>query len=398
MSKLGLFLLVAAGCTSSAKGATGLHWAITSNDGKQWLDKGVVTVAPTQKPDMVSLIDLSTNPPRMAFEIAVPGSVQGPPLSVAITPDETLALVTSAMKLDPADPTKLTPDNRISVIDLTSSPPKIVSTVTTNEKSQPSGIAISRDGKLALVANRNEGTVSVLTIAGQTVTVVGNVAVADVTKLPVPDQKITASVAITPDGKQAIATNDGDHRMTLLKIDSSTTPPTVTKVRDFYAGLRPYAVDMAQSGAFAVVGNVGYAVGDMDTLSLIDMEGPLPPHVVDTVPVGLTPEGAKVAPDGSYAVAVLQNGTNKASDFPFYGTEGKLVLVTIANKRMTRAAEIPIGRWCQGAAFSADSKTILVGCMVEEEVQTFSWDGSKLTKTGAIKTQSGPAAIRTAER
>jgi len=46
------------------------------------------------------------------------GSVVGPPLSVAITPDESLALVASSSKLDPADPTKLVPDDRITVIDL----------------------------------------------------------------------------------------------------------------------------------------------------------------------------------------------------------------------------------------------------------------------------------------
>ena len=42
----------------------------------------------------------------------VPGSVVGPPLSVAITPDESLALVASSSKIDPADPTKLVPDDR----------------------------------------------------------------------------------------------------------------------------------------------------------------------------------------------------------------------------------------------------------------------------------------------
>jgi len=315
---------------------------------------------------------------------------------VAITPDETLALVTAPMKIDPMDATKVTQDNRISVVDLTSSPPKIVSTVVGG--SQPSGISISRDGKLALVANRNEGTVTVLTIAGQTVTNVATVPVADFTKMPVPDQKATAMVVITPDGTQAISTNDGDSRMTLLKIDSGTTPPTVTKVRDFWAGVRPYSIDVASTGKFAFVGNNGNAQGDVDTVSLIDLEGPQPPHVVDTVSVGLTPEGVKIAPDATYAVAVLENGTNKNTDFPFYGTEGKLALVKIDGKKLTKVAEAAIGRWCQGAAFSSDSKTILVGCMVEEEVQTFSWDGSKLTKTGAIKVNGGPAAIRTAER
>ena len=53
--------------------------------------------------------DLSAPAPKVVAEIPVPTSVVGPPLSVAITPDESLALVTSAMQIDPADKTKQIP-------------------------------------------------------------------------------------------------------------------------------------------------------------------------------------------------------------------------------------------------------------------------------------------------
>ena len=43
---------------------------------------------------------------KVVAEIPVPTSVVGPPFSVAITPDESLALVTSAMQIDPADSTR----------------------------------------------------------------------------------------------------------------------------------------------------------------------------------------------------------------------------------------------------------------------------------------------------
>jgi DNA-binding beta-propeller fold protein YncE len=382
--------------TSAAKGTGSPRWVITSNDNKQFLDKGVLSVLPAGKvkSDTASLIDLNASPPKLVAEIEVPGSVQGPPLSAAITPDETLALIPAPMKMNPADPTKVVPDNRISVVDLTAMPPKIISTVTLpGGTEQPSGISISRDGKLALVANRNDGSIDVLSIAGRTVTFVSKVSVADLTKTP-PDQKLTAMVSISPDGKLALATNDGDHRITLLKIDGTT----VTRVKDFYAGIRPYSVDIASNGKFAVVGNVGYAQGDMDTMSLIDLETPPQPRTVDTVSVGLTPEGVKVAPDSSYAVAILQNGTNKAETFPFYSTKGRLVAVKIEGKTLKKASEVDIGRWCQGAVFSADSKQVLVGCMVEQDVEVFEWNGSALKDTGTrIKLNGGPAAIRTAE-
>jgi DNA-binding beta-propeller fold protein YncE len=378
------------GAGGAAAAAGAVRWAISTNDNKNYLENGVVKVAASPAPDTISLIDLSVSPPRLSAELDVPGSVQGPPTSVAITPDESLALVTSPMKLDPADPTKLIADDRISVVDLKSTPPRLLATVQGGK--QPSGISISRDGKLALVANRAEGSVSVLTIEGQTVTVVGKVTLSDPAK---PDQKPqTAHVAISPDGKLALVTNDADHRLTLLAINGTT----VTVTRDFYAGLKPYALDIAPNGKFAVVGNLGFGLGDLDTVSLIDLETQ-PPRVVDTVTVGISTEGVKVSPDSTAAVAVVQNGSNKAPEFPYRSANSKLVMLKIEGKTLKKAAEALIGGWAQGATFSSDGRQILAGVMVEKRVEVFQWNGTALTDTGArIPLRGGSAAIRTADR
>jgi DNA-binding beta-propeller fold protein YncE len=373
------------------------RWAITSNDNKQFLDKGgALQVLPAAqiKPDTASLIDLTVSPPKVVAEFEAPGSVNGPPVSAAITPDDTLALIPAPMKLNPADNTKAIQDNRISVVDLTVTPPKVISVVTLpGGAEQPSGISISRDGKLALVANRNDGSIDVLSIAGKKVTFVSKVAVSDPTTTP-PQSKSTASVAISPDGKLAITTNDGDHRMTLLKIDGTT----VTKVKDFFAGIKPYGLDIASNGKFAITGNNGYARGDIDTMSLIDLETPPEPRTVDTVAIGLTPEGVKIAPDSTYAVAIMQNGSNKGETFPFHSNKGKLVAVKIDGKTLKKVSEVEIGAWPQGAVFTADSKQILVGSMVEKDIEVIAWDGNSLKDTGTrIKLNGGPAAIRTAE-
>jgi hypothetical protein len=53
----------------------------------------------------------------------------------------------------------------------------------------------------------------------------------------------------------------------------------------------------------------------------------------------------------------------------------------------------------QGVAFSADSRVILVGNMVERNVQVLRWDGSSLTDRGErIRVSGGSAALRTADR
>jgi hypothetical protein len=93
--------------------------AVSVNDGKIKLVDGKIEVRKTPQPDTVAIIDMRANPPKILAQIDVPGSVVGPPLSVAVSPKEDIALVTSARRIDPSDPTRQIPDDRVSVIDLT---------------------------------------------------------------------------------------------------------------------------------------------------------------------------------------------------------------------------------------------------------------------------------------
>ena len=359
--------------------------AVSSNDNKVRLENGVNKVVPNAPPDTASVIDLSVSPPRVIAEIPVPGSVVGPPLSVAVAPDESIALVTSSTKIDPNDATKTVPDNRVSVIDLKARPPAVIATLEAGRSA--AGVSINRQGTLALVANRGEGTVSVYTIQGKTVTPAGKVTIAD-------EKSGTSHATFTPDGKMALVSRDGDHKISVLSIDG--TKVEYTK-RDLNAGLRPYGIDVSSKGDFAAVANIGIGQGDTDTVSLIDVRAQ-PPRVVDTISVGQTPEGVKVSPDGSIIAAVVMNGSNKAKESPFYNDSGKLVLLRASGMKLSKVAEAPIGHWSQGAAFSPDGKTILVGNMVEKNIQVFSWDGSALKEIGRLNVKGGPAAVRTAEK
>jgi DNA-binding beta-propeller fold protein YncE len=74
------------------------------------------------------------------------------------------------------------PDNKIYVIDLTASPPVQIGTVEAGK--QPSGMAINRAGTLALVANRADDSVSMLSIEGKSVKLVGTVSVANPSTTP----------------------------------------------------------------------------------------------------------------------------------------------------------------------------------------------------------------------
>ena len=304
---------------------------LSTNDNKVTLVNGAATVVKSPPPDTLTVIDLKAWPPKVLAELDVPGSVVGPPFSVAVSPDESLALVTANEKLDPGDPTKRIPNNTMSVVDLKAAPPRIIATLETGKA--PAGVSINRAGTLALVANRGEGTVSVYTIQGKTVTPAGKVTVAD-------EKSGTSHAAIAPDGKLALVTRDGDDRISVLSIDG--TKVEYTK-RDVSAGLRPYGIDIASNGAFAAVANIGRGGGDADTVSLIDLKA-RPPRVVSTVTVGQTPEGIKISPDGSIVAVVVMNGSNKPKDSPFFADAGKLVLLRVSGMDLSPFAEAPIGQ------------------------------------------------------
>src|SRR5437867_9884075 len=137
--------------------ATAAHaqLAVTSNDNKLMLDNGTVKILPNPAPDTVSIIDLTASPPRVVAEVAAPGSVVGPPLSVALTPDERLALVGSSSRVDPNDPTKTVPDTRVSVIDLKASPPAVIATLEAGRTA--AGIPSNRRGRPAPAPTRARG-------------------------------------------------------------------------------------------------------------------------------------------------------------------------------------------------------------------------------------------------
>src|SRR5262249_55493504 len=139
------------------------HLIVVANDGKEPHRDGSYRVLTSPQPDSVVILDASTFPPRVVAEIPnVPNSNSGPPQSLCLTPDERLVLVSAPNHIDPRDPTKLMADDYVSVVDLEASPPRVVDTVMVGKR--PLGIACSPTGRVALVADWADATVSVLTI------------------------------------------------------------------------------------------------------------------------------------------------------------------------------------------------------------------------------------------
>src|SRR5438477_3833252 len=149
---------------------------VSAQDGKFVRVDGRATFPETAPSDSLVVIDASTFPPVIKGVLeGLEHTVQGPPQAVAVTPDGKLAIVAAPTRYDYAAKKELF-DTFLQVVDIESSPPKLVGRVELG--AHPNGLAINRDGTLLLAA-AHDGAVKVLSIDGKNVKPIGDVKVGE---------------------------------------------------------------------------------------------------------------------------------------------------------------------------------------------------------------------------
>jgi len=360
---------------------------IIGNDEKQGWDESGKPILREPGKDTLSILDISkSDAPRVAATIPLTNSVQGPPTNLAITPAGDIALVANSVEpVVQGWGHRLEPDNKVFLIDLKANPPAVVGTITVGK--QPSGMAISPKGDLALVANRADGTISVLSIRGKDVLVLDTVPVGAAADG-------VSAVAITPDGKHALATKAAANKVALLTIDGQKVS---YDKHDLPAGVFPYNVAVTPDGKLALTadtGNGGSSDGNADTVSVIDLEAN-PPRVIDHVTVGDSPEGLAISPKGDLAITVEARGSNMPKSSSFYHPGGAVTALKIDGKKVTNVGDIDVGGLPEGAAFSPDGQYLYVGNFIDGDLWVLRVEGSKLTDTTQrIKLPGHPASLR----
>ena len=364
--------------------ATAAEWMAVGCDTKIELRRdGMVRVEPGR--DTVGFFRVARGVDRPTFHhLPLANSAYGPPSNIAITPDQSLAVVANSVTWEESDGRwEAVVDSRLQLVDLRRGKPEAIGEVAAGR--QPSGLSISRDGRLLLVANWADRTVSLFRIAERSLQPLDTVAV----------EGEPTAVAFHPDGRSALVTKFNEHRVGRITVEGGSLRHDPGQ--DIPVGLWPYNLKFLPDGATAIVantGNRGQPDGHRDTLSVLDFRG-AEPRVVDTVSVGDGPEGLAVSPDGRHvAVPLLHGAAEMFRGQWFHHEQGEVVLYAVDEGRLVERNRVSTGAFPAGVAFNADGSRLYVANLGGDSLSVFAVEGGRLSARGSpIPLPGRPASI-----
>ncbi len=363
--------------------AAAAPYMIVGNDEKPGTDaQGKPIVNPTGN-DTVVIFDLA-NPedPKVVATLKLENSIVGPPVNLAISPDNSIALVADSMTVAEENGTrKMVPTDKLFVIDMKANPPKLAQTLTVGK--QPSGLSFSPKGDMALVANRADGTIGVLKINGTNVMQTGTVQVSPG----------VSHVVFTPDGKRALALKSPDNKVALLEVDGDKVSYNKVDIPTYQF---PYNIVVTPDGTLAITadnGNSGSSDGNLDAATVIDLTGEHP-HAIAHVTVGDAPEGLAMSPKGDLAAVLNVDGSNMKQAW-FHHPNGSVTVLHIQGKTVTPVSTVEVGAFPEPMAFSPDGRYLYVGNYADQDFSILKVDGDKVVNTGKrFKAGGHPASMR----
>jgi DNA-binding beta-propeller fold protein YncE len=354
------------------------RWMVCMNDQRYTQAGGDEHVYKNPKHGSLVAMDVSAFPPR-SFQCLenVPASLIGPPVSVAVAPSQQYALVTGAMKVNPENPAEQIPDTVLSVVRLMPGTPEVIQQIHVGQ--QPSGVEISRDGKRALVANRADGTVSLLSLAED-----GHVEPIKTFSVTSPESSVSHA-AFSPDGSRVLITLNKAEKVLFCSLDNDQ----LNVLQEVVCGDGPYCAEFAPDGQSAVIGNV-YG-GTLTVLQINDQTA----IAVDTIPVGVLAEGIDISPDGQWLVVTCLENTNMKPDNPAHRNTAMVVLLQKQGQTFVVMDSIRVAGIPQAAVFTPDGRHVAVASNEEQSIRFYRVVDGELRATKInVNCSGGPAAMR----
>lgn len=376
--------------TGGARSGVGPLLVLGADDKTAWEDSGKLILASPGN-DSVMVYDLADREdPRLLGQLTLENSVIGPPIHVGIHPSGKFALVTNPLNNIPdgAGGWKWAADNKVNVVDITASPPRLMQTVEVGK--WPSGLSISPDGTMALVAARDDNAVSVLSIKDDHVAFVENVPLGDSIgpRLPPNSQRVLA-VLFAPDGKRAFAIRQYGNDVVMLEVAGGQVTNTNYLIP---AGVNPTNGAITPDGKLLLTTGKGRHAdsdGHIDSMTVIDLEFERP-KVIDHVAIGDGPEGIAISPRGDL-VAIVNMGSVHGKASPL--GSGVMNILKREGSKFTRLADIEVGNIPQVVEFSPEGAHLYVTNFFDQLLRIYRVKGTKVTDTGkSVRLGGRPAA------
>ncbi len=314
----------------------------------------------------LTVLDLASIPAKAVTISDVPVTVIGPPTFIAAIPGTNRVLTSCAMAVEVENGTpKHAPRSDVFLVDL--SQKRIVASITVGV--QATGLSVSPDGRLALIANRAEGTVSSVSIEKEALREIARTQVATATDS-------LAHVEISPSGRFAAATLNQGHAVLLLAIDETSRPSVVQRIE--FEG-SPYAARFTPDENFLFVADI--AKHRVQRYALLDGKATL----VESLAVGRVPEGIDISPDSAWLAASCFEGANLPEPTaPAYGKSARIHLFRLNGKSSRLHDRIPVQGAPQFAVFSGDSQHLIVSNTGPRQLEIFTLRNGRFENTGHV--------------
>ena len=243
----------------------------------------------------------------------------------------------------------------------------------------PSGFVITPDGNYGYVNNYGAPDCGVGSGNGTTVRVV-DLNADTIVGVPIVVDLAPAGLAITPDGAFVYVVNytvgnPGTGTISKISTSSNTVVATISGLSG------PFRIAITPDGKYAYVTNFGS--NDFapfgTTVSVVDLSSDT---IVDTVSVGIQPAGLDITPDGRYAYVsnynTLYAGPGFTNETPGQGTVNIIDIATNTVLPLT----IPVGQSPNGITITPDGYYAYVTNFISNTVNVIPVQTFALTVTG----------------